>query len=137
MPPYSFQWDNGQTGPIATGLAPGDYTILITDAEGCITQATVTVGMYTGLTDLENLTNFEIRPNPSDGVFTVDVSFLHLQEAGLYIYNVLGQELFYQPLEATTDFSILMNFSSEADGVYFAIIRTSKGEAVKRFVIAK
>ncbi len=136
VPAYIFQWDNGQTGPIATGLAPGEYTVIITDAEGCITQATVTVSVYSGVVELENLTNFELRPNPSNGVFTVDLEFLNVEKASLHIYNVLGQELYVQQLEGS-EFAIPIDLSSEAGGAYFAIVRTSKGEAVKRFVITE
>lgn len=33
--PYSFLWNNGQTFSTATGLAPGTYTVTITDANLC------------------------------------------------------------------------------------------------------
>jgi len=34
-PPYSFLWGDGQSGPDADGLAPGDYLVSVTDANGC------------------------------------------------------------------------------------------------------
>jgi gliding motility-associated-like protein len=33
--PYTYSWDNGQTGQTATGLAGGTYVVTVTDAEGC------------------------------------------------------------------------------------------------------
>ncbi len=36
-------WGNGDTGPIADSLAPGIYTALATDAEGCTAEASVLV----------------------------------------------------------------------------------------------
>ena len=42
-PPYSFQWSNGQTGPTATGLAPGTYTLTVTDAHNCAKAVLVTI----------------------------------------------------------------------------------------------
>jgi uncharacterized repeat protein (TIGR01451 family) len=41
--PYSYAWDNGDTGASITGLAPGDYTVTATDANGCTVSQTVTV----------------------------------------------------------------------------------------------
>ncbi|MCS6928845.1 MAG: choice-of-anchor L domain-containing protein [Saprospiraceae bacterium] len=35
IPPYQFSWSNGQTGPRATGLSAGTYTLTLTDANGC------------------------------------------------------------------------------------------------------
>ena len=34
-PPYSFIWSDGQTAQIATGLANGNYTVIVSDASGC------------------------------------------------------------------------------------------------------
>ena len=36
VPPYSYQWSTGQTAPQITGLAPGTYSISITDNSGCV-----------------------------------------------------------------------------------------------------
>jgi gliding motility-associated-like protein len=57
--PYSFSWDNGQTGTIATGLCAGIATVSVTDNGGCTSVATVTLtepsamtATITGTTDL-------------------------------------------------------------------------------------
>jgi len=41
--PYIFSWNNGQVGNPATNLCVGTYTVLVTDANGCTAQASVTV----------------------------------------------------------------------------------------------
>ena len=44
--PYSYSWDANaanQTTAQATGLAAGDYTVTVTDANGCLTSATATI----------------------------------------------------------------------------------------------
>ncbi|MBI3500470.1 MAG: PKD domain-containing protein [Bacteroidetes bacterium] len=46
-PSYSYLWNNGQTDSTATGLLPGNYSVTITDANGCTFSTTVTVN-YTG-----------------------------------------------------------------------------------------
>ena len=35
MSPYTFDWNTGDTGDRLSGLAAGDYTLTITDANGC------------------------------------------------------------------------------------------------------
>jgi len=42
-PGYTFAWNNGQTTQTATGLSAGNYSITITDNNGCITTSSVTI----------------------------------------------------------------------------------------------
>ncbi|TNE58061.1 MAG: hypothetical protein EP344_10485 [Bacteroidetes bacterium] len=35
-PPYSYNWDSGETETRATQLGPGDHMVTVTDAKGCI-----------------------------------------------------------------------------------------------------
>ena len=47
--PISFSWSNGDTGANINGLAPGNYTVVATDANGCTATATVTVNAPAGV----------------------------------------------------------------------------------------
>lgn len=51
--PYAYAWQNGQTTATAVNLAPGSYTVVVTDTKDCETEATVIVA------DLEPIT-FEL-----------------------------------------------------------------------------
>jgi subtilisin-like proprotein convertase family protein len=42
--PYTFAWTGGRTGANITGLAAGNYTVTVTDANACTLTRTVTVG---------------------------------------------------------------------------------------------
>jgi gliding motility-associated-like protein len=40
---FTFGWSTGQTGNTATGLAVGDYTVSVTDDNGCVATSTIAV----------------------------------------------------------------------------------------------
>ncbi|MCB9185743.1 MAG: tandem-95 repeat protein [Flavobacteriales bacterium] len=42
-PPYLYEWSDNQIGQTASNLCPGNYTVTITDANGCTVQRTVTI----------------------------------------------------------------------------------------------
>ncbi len=42
--PYTYLWDNGETGTIATGLDPGLVSVTVTDATACVTIHSIAVG---------------------------------------------------------------------------------------------
>lgn len=51
VPPYTYSWSpSGGTNATATGLAAGNYSATVTDANGCTSTSTVTVGTTGGPT---------------------------------------------------------------------------------------
>lgn len=57
-PPYNYLWLPGnQTTPSISNLCAGSYTIQITDANGCVNSATVTLVQPTALTLVASVTN--------------------------------------------------------------------------------
>lgn len=67
--PYNYSWSNGRTTPTANGLSAGTYTVVITDANNCTTQCSVTLVDPSGL----SCTIVETTPPTSgnNGVATV------------------------------------------------------------------
>lgn len=48
--PYAYQWSNGQTTAIATGLSAGTHNVTVTDGFGCIQSGSVTLIQPAALT---------------------------------------------------------------------------------------
>jgi PKD repeat protein len=66
--PFTYSWSNGQTTATATGLAPGTYTVTVTDNGGCFATQTITVGSVVGVVA-------SASANPSTGVVPLNVVF--------------------------------------------------------------
>lgn len=75
VPPYSYLWNTGATTEDITGLQAGNYSVLITDASGCIETVSVDLtepstaltGVITDKTDVS-------VPGGNDGSVTVTAS---------------------------------------------------------------
>ncbi len=56
-PPYTFGWSNGAGSEDLTNVAPGDYNVVITDANGCTAIVNAMVESTAGIGVTENITN--------------------------------------------------------------------------------
>lgn len=43
IPPYTYQWSNGQTNPSINGLSAGIYTVITSDSNNCAKNDTITI----------------------------------------------------------------------------------------------
>lgn len=55
QPPYNYSWSNGQFGSSMTGQA-GSYALTVTDAIGCVANATVAINQSSPLSAVANAT---------------------------------------------------------------------------------
>jgi hypothetical protein len=55
-PPYSYIWSNGGVANPQVNLAPGLYTVIVTDANGCTISDATSVNAYTptGIINIKN-----------------------------------------------------------------------------------
>ncbi|MCO6478078.1 MAG: proprotein convertase P-domain-containing protein [Phaeodactylibacter sp.] len=62
FPPYAYSWSDGQQTATAQGLAAGQYSVTVTDANGCFSSASATVAQPEQLE-----ADFEKEDNPCFG----------------------------------------------------------------------
>lgn len=130
--PFQFDWDNDGTGDNDDnndlyGVNQGDYTVTITDGNGCMASASASVGSQLGLDELSGV-QFTIHPNPSDGKFNVTAK--NVADFGVVkvvVVNALGQRLIESDLTKETT---QIDISEQQAGIYFLKIITEKGTSV-------
>ncbi|MBI5916422.1 MAG: T9SS type A sorting domain-containing protein [Bacteroidetes bacterium] len=72
--PYASGWNSGGTTQTITGLAPGNYTVIITDANGCTASQTVTVNEITCAVQIDIAHQDVSCPGAADGSATVNLA---------------------------------------------------------------
>lgn len=71
--PYSILWSDGQTTNTAMNLAPGNYSVTVTDAQNCMGIEMVSVGVDAGIDLSVSATNTSC-PETADGSITITPS---------------------------------------------------------------
>ncbi len=94
-PPYIYTWDNGDSTALIDSLAPGDYTLIVTDSNGCTLMEMITVLSGPGsVASLGDISLMKVYPNPSQGAFTFSMDLKRAKEVELSILNVQGQSIY-------------------------------------------
>ena len=92
-PPYTYAWSpSGGSTSSASGLAPGTYTVTVTDANGCQENTAVVVEDVSGV--MENtLESIQLIPNPSSEQVTLSTSDRNLQIERVLVYSMEGKKM--------------------------------------------
>jgi hypothetical protein len=118
--PYTYLWSNTQTTATATGLLPGNYSVTVTDANGCAVVKSVTVSFNTSINNLsKEITDLRIFPNPAVSNVTVDARLTSSKVVNIEVLNYVGQIVQTRNI-ASTD-RVLENLDVHAlpKGLYF------------------
>ncbi len=133
--PYVFDWSNNETGPLLTGLNNGTYMLTVTDANGCTQEETILLET-TSTDNWAALNRFALYPNPSNGLFYLELQFNTFTVVDISIHNALGQVVYTMKTEGQ-ELMLPINLSQQLEGVYFVNLKTENGQATRRVILGK
>ena len=135
--PYSYSWEGpGYTSEDedAAGVAAGDYTVTITDANGCEFTST-TINVVSGLDELINTIEVTLFPNPTRGMVDVQLTGLAGESVTAILVDGLGREVSREDLgNLTGQVTERMDLAGYESGVYFLRLEVANAVEVIRVV---
>jgi PKD repeat protein len=135
-PDYSFEWSNGATTQNLEGLAPGDYSLTVTDANGCVEAfGPFTVGVSSSSSNELIVNKFEIFPNPARDNVTIVVRIPgNVSPIELQIVDAQSRSLWTKVQSPTTVLRQQIPISQLPSGTYFLKVETDGKQVVKPFI---
>ncbi|MBK9460532.1 MAG: choice-of-anchor B family protein [Sphingobacteriales bacterium] len=148
--PFTYTWTGNylsQTNQAETSLTPTlpngvtqateDYTLLVTDANGCTTLSTIETSIMLCSAigfDSANEQQFMVSPNPNSGAFMVLMPPTSKQQT-LIIYNSLGQEVFRTQTNVATNTSAIPYSLQLPNGIYQVVLQSNNKQYVHKMVV--
>jgi len=90
----NYSWSTNSNNPVivVTPLVINAYTVVGIDANGCVNTGTysVKVNNCTALRELETSLDFQLYPNPSNGLYTLQSEV----RSQIVVLDILGQKVF-------------------------------------------
>ena len=135
--PYEYSWEGPgftSTDEDLTGLAAGDYTVTITDGNGCEFTST-TIVVVSGLDEMVNLIDVTLFPNPTRGLVEVQFNGLMGESVTAIIVDGLGREVSREDLGNLTGAHLQrMDLSGFESGVYYLRLEVADAVEVLRVI---
>jgi len=133
--PYTYLWTDGKgTKDSIYKLCQGRYCCRVTDANGCIDSACITITSTAGIgNSTPNLSRVVIYPNPNNGVFTiVENGKLKMENElnTIKVYNILGERVYNAMLKQVQHDDYQIDLRSQPNGVYFYRVITENGDLI-------
>lgn len=141
-PPYSFAWADGPSTEDRFNLAPGTYSVVVTDATNLTGNGSWTVGgPGVGIEEQMAVNGFALgsaMPNPFNQNTTIS---FQSREAGSYAFEVrdlTGRKVAAMEVKAGVgENRILFDGSSLSNGVYIYSLSNGSARLSDRFVVGK
>lgn len=132
--PYSYEWSTMEMTDTITNLMDGIYMVTATDANGCETISEITL-MGTAVEDLPGLQNFGVSPNPSSGVFELNLKLDQSEDILVRLYNLNGQLIDQLIQEHSSGNNYRIDLADINAGVYILNISVSGIQHSERLII--
>ncbi len=133
--PYTYLWSNGQTTATISNVPQGEYTVIVTDVNGCTGSATVNV-VSSGTDDIETLESLTLSPNPTSGRFVVDLSLSSMEDVRFMIQDITGRMVVINE-STTAGGKFAFDLTQQPAGVYLLKLSVGSGVMTKKIVVSK
>ena len=115
---YNISWSNGDTGTFGLDLPEGNNSVTIMDANGCF----LTIDFFMGNTDILNrdlIEKFVLAPNPTSGLFYLEVEMQKSDDVRMEIRDILGRKIYEEQRQNFSTGTFNADLTNMASGVYF------------------
>jgi hypothetical protein len=141
-PATTYQWYlNSVLIPSATSQTynmtqSGNYSVCITDANGCSSCSKVYPTNFTGIEDMLTNGTLGVFPNPNQGEFDINFDLDKKDNYMIEITNELGQVVYKEKLEDFVGhYSHRFDMRDQGAGMFMFTLKNSTGRSVKKVIV--
>lgn len=136
----TYQWyfnGNMINGATSQNYKPGqngDYEVEVTDANGCKGRSAKYTVIWTQVINPAQFAKLEVFPNPSQGIYFINLISNSGKNTGLKITDIVGKVVFAENVQQSNLSNFAIDLSRLTSGIYFLEVWQGNDKAVVRLV---
>ncbi len=124
LAPYTYLWFNENdeiigTNAIVTGVILGDYYVIVGDQNNCELRQEQTLDITDPITDLSELSNFNLYPNPTNQISYLELQFAKTVDVKIEVLDGIGKQLFLFEKYNIQAINQEIDLSNQASGIFY------------------
>lgn len=137
VPPYTYTWSNGETSEDLEAVEPGVYSVIVTDANGCVfTSSGIEVSFSTGIEDLEFSRAIAVSPNPARGLARISWTFEMGTDMTIEVCDAIGRRVGQtEIIERSVAGNLAIDVSGWDAGLYLISVKSEDKVAIKKLMV--
>ncbi|HKK69337.1 MAG TPA: C25 family cysteine peptidase [Bacteroidales bacterium] len=128
LAPYDYLWSNGDTDNVMEDVSAGTYSLMVTDAAGCMYTTPVEIDFANSID--EESASLAVYPNPAGSEVFVEMH--NMSAESISMVNVIGQTVHNLTVQSDIE---RIDVSDLKSGVYFIKIKTADQEHIQKLII--
>ncbi|UWX56602.1 T9SS type A sorting domain-containing protein [Maribacter litopenaei] len=143
--PYSYDWDNGSDKANNDKLSAGEYTVIVTDADGNIAMLTVVIGLENEACASKNPTagvkSTIVRTFPTafNDILNIEIESAYSSKLEVTMFDMNGKLVRHENGQSLSvgENSLTLQVGDLAPDIYLVIVKTDKEQFVHKVISSK
>ncbi len=132
----TYLWSTGETTQTIVVNASGNYTVTVTDANGCTSTDVITIIVLTGINDFGANSQIVLSPVPAHDYLQVTFKNMTADNYAVSLLNNLGQYISTATIDiASATAEQKFDLTGIQKGIYYIEVKSEKGISRHRVLI--